>query len=54
MAEKTDKREIIEREWGLIEAIRNSVLAYPNGYPQLELYARELFELLIDPIENRR
>lgn len=54
ITEKTYKREITAREWELIEAVRRSVLAYPNGYPQLEDYARDLFEQLIDPIENRK
>lgn len=46
---KERKVSITEQEEELIMAIRNYVNSYPRGYPDLLLYARRLFENLVDP-----
>lgn len=46
--------KLTERERALIEAIRNYRASFPNGYPQLLWYCRELFDDLTDlPDDNR-
>lgn len=42
-----EKRELTEKEWELIEAIRNLKNSKHNYPFQLELYLRELFEMLL-------
>lgn len=41
-----------EREADLIEAIRNYVKSYPNGYPELLDYAQRLFDELTYPFDD--
>lgn len=41
------KMMLTEKEAELIQAIRNYVRSYPNGHPQLLIYAQELFDDLI-------
>lgn len=49
------KRVLTEKEWDLIETIRNYKWSYPNGDPQLRYYIEQLFnELLDEPIEPRQ
>lgn len=48
------KRVLTEKEWDLIESIRNYKFAHPNGEPQIRYYIEQLFnELLDEPIEPR-
>ncbi len=42
------KKELTEKEWDLIEAIRNYKSAYPNGKEELEWYIEILFNELLE------
>ena len=46
--ELTTSQELTEKEWELIQAIRNYKRAYPNGSRNLLAYIYELFERLLD------
>jgi len=50
MVKKKEKNlmELTEKEADLITAIRNYVKSYPDGYPQLLIYAQDLFEEMTD------
>lgn len=48
MKEQFFKKEITEREWELIVAIRNYKLAFPRGQRELEFYAQRQFDELMD------
>lgn len=41
-------RDLTEKEWDLIEAIRNYKKAYPNGREELEWYINILLNELLD------
>ena len=41
-------KRLTEDEADLIEAIRNLVKAYPNGYDEQVYYVTQLFEKMID------
>lgn len=45
---ETEKMELTLEERELIEAIRNYCKSYPNGHPNLLIFAQELFDRLID------
>lgn len=47
---KNDQRlmAVTEVEADLIEAARNYVKSYPDGYPELLWYAQEIFDELIE------
>ena len=45
---KLIKLEVTEEEEELIKAIRNRILSYPHGEPQLLWYAQELFDKMVD------
>ncbi|WP_372472631.1 hypothetical protein AB4865_07360 [Capnocytophaga sp. ARDL2] len=47
MQEELTSREITDKEWELIQAIRNFKKAFPNGAKRLLAYARQIFEELI-------
>jgi len=49
---KTIRLDLSEREVDLIEAIRNYVKSYPDGYPELLDYAQRLFDILVYPFDN--
>lgn len=40
--------KVTSEEEDLIQAIRNYCESYPNGYPELLIYAQDIFERLID------
>lgn len=42
------ERELTEKEWDLIEAIRNYKRAYPNGKEELEWYIEILLNELLE------
>ncbi len=44
MKQKKDLMELTPEERELIEAVRNYNKSYPDGYPQLLLYAQRLFD----------
>ncbi len=48
MKEKNITKEISEKEWELIQAIRNYQRAYPNGAKSLIAYIEELIGGLLD------
>lgn len=50
MKKKNEKivMEVTKQEEDLIWAIRNYVKSYPDGYPQLLIYAQDLFEEMTD------
>ena len=39
---------VTQEEEELIRAIRNWIISYPNGEPQLLWYAQELFDKMVD------
>lgn len=41
-----------EEEADLIEAIRNYVKSYPDGYPELLDYAQRIFDDLVYPFKD--
>lgn len=47
MKQKKDLMELTPEERELIEAVRNYNKSYPNGYPQLLLYAQRLFDNML-------
>lgn len=47
MEEKTITKEISEKEWELIQAIRNYKRAYPNGAKNFIAYIRQVLDELI-------
>jgi hypothetical protein len=47
-----NKVSLTDAEKDLIEAIRNYKKTYPNGHPELLWFAQELFDRLIDPLED--
>ncbi len=50
MKQKKDLMELTPEERELIEAVRNYNKSYPDGYPQLLLYAQRLFDnMLLQP-----
>ncbi|MBR2888572.1 MAG: hypothetical protein IKB95_10120 [Bacteroidales bacterium] len=51
---KTDKIliEVTPDEEELIAAIRNYCKTYPDGYPELLLYAQRLFDIMVDMPKN--
>lgn len=46
------KALLSEKEFDLIEAIRNYKKSYPNGYPEIRWYIEKLFNELIAEAEN--
>ena len=46
------KAILSEKEFDLIEAIRNYKKSYPNGYPEIRWYIEKLFNDLIAEAEN--
>ncbi len=42
--EEKIKMEVTLEEEALIKAIRNYCNSYPNGYPQLLIYAQDIFD----------
>ena len=47
MKHKKDLMELTPEERELIEAVRNYNKSYPDGYPQLLLYAQRLFDNML-------
>ena len=47
MEKRTRTIKVKEREYELIEIIRNYNNSYPNGYPQLLWYAQEAFDSML-------
>ena len=47
-----EKRVLTEKEWELIESIRNLKKTKHNYSIQFELYVRELFEILLHDDED--
>lgn len=47
MKQKKDLMELTLEERELIEAVRNYNKSYPDGYPQLLLYAQRLFDNML-------
>ena len=47
MKQKTFKIAVSEKEYELLEAIRNYNKSFPDGYPQLLWYAQELFDQML-------
>ena len=52
MNEKMEKRNVTEKEWDLIEAIRNYKKSMHNPSFELEWYALQLFENLLYDNDN--
>ena len=48
MKQEKIKMEVTSEEHDLIQAIRNYCDSYPNGYPQLLIYAQDIFDRLTD------
>lgn len=48
MTEETTSRELTDKEWELIQAIRNYKRAYPNGAKRFISYIQELLGNLLD------
>ena len=48
----TIKATLTEKEFDLIEAIRNYKKSYPNGYPEIRWYTERVFNELIAEAEN--
>ena len=46
------KATLTEKEFDLIEAIRNYKKSYPNGYPEIRWYIERVFNELIAEAEN--
>ena len=46
------KAILSEKEFDLIESIRNYKKSYPNGYPEIRWYIEKLFNELIAEAEN--
>ena len=46
------KAILSEKEFDLIEAIRNHKKSYPNGSPEIRWYIEKLFNELIAEAEN--
>lgn len=45
--------ELTEKEWDLIETIRNYKRSFPNGEPQIKYYINELYaELMDEPLKD--
>ena len=49
---KMIRLELSELEVDLIEAIRNYVKSYPDGYPELLDYAQRIFDELTYPFDK--
>lgn len=47
MKQKKELIEVTPEERELIEAVRNYNKSYPDGYPQLLLYAQRLFDNML-------
>lgn len=47
MKQKTFKIAVSEKEYELLEAIRNYNKSFPDGYSQLLWYAQELFDQML-------
>lgn len=47
MKQKKELIEVTPEERELIEAMRNYNKSYPDGYPQLLLYAQRLFDNML-------
>ena len=47
MKQKKDLMALTPEERELIEAVRNYNKSYPDGYPQLLLYAQRLFDNML-------
>ena len=53
MKQKRDiTMKVTSKEENLINAIRDYVKSYPNGYPELLEYAEQLFADLTDPFNE--
>lgn len=48
MKQEKIKMEVTSEEQDLIQAIRIYCDSYPNGYPQLLIYAQDIFDRLTD------
>ena len=48
MKQEKIKMEVTSEEQDLIQAIRNYCDSYPYGYPQLLIYAQDIFDRLTD------
>lgn len=46
------KTSLTEKEFDLIEAIRNYKKSYPNGYPEIRWYIEKIFNELMAEAEN--
>jgi len=46
--QETESHELTDKEWELIQAIRNYKKAYPNGSRSLVRYIQELLGDLLD------
>lgn len=46
--QETESHELTDKEWELIQAIRNYKKAYPNGSKSLIRYIQELLGDLLD------
>ena len=53
MIQKIEKRNLTEKEWDLIEAIRNYKKSMHNPSFELEWYALRLFENLLYDNDNK-
>ena len=47
MKQKKDLMEVTPKERDLLEAVRNYNKSYPDGYPQLLIYAQRLFDNML-------
>lgn len=47
MEEETRTIKVTEREYELIEVLRNYNNSFPDGYPQLLWYAQEVFDSML-------
>jgi len=47
MKEKTETMKVTATERELLEAVRNYNKSYPDGYPELMLYAQRLFDNML-------
>lgn len=47
MKQKKDLMEVTPEERDLLEAVRNYNKSYPDGYPQLLIYAQRLFDNML-------
>ena len=47
MKQKKGLMEVTREERDLLEAVRNYNKSYPDGYPQLLIYAQRLFDNML-------